>query len=213
MYDAGRREGGEVVRVSEANERKVAGRRGSQDSGACAQALGVSLRPVTTGDEAFLLRVFASTRETERHAVDWSDESWDDFIRTQSEAQRRHYTTNFSPSEHMIVLCEEQPIGRIWVYRDANEIRLLDIAILAPYRGKGIGTCLIRRFQKEAQTANLPLRHSVELQNHGARRLYERIGFVPISAQGLHILMEWVPRPSEGEPSLGTPRDGRDPTT
>jgi len=179
--------------VSRASERKVADRGESRDNEADAHVLGVSLRPVVEGDEAFLLRVFASTREAERHAVDWSDEAWDEFVRMQSEAQHRHYTTHFSPSEHTIVLCEGQPIGRMWVYRSASEVRLLDISILTPCRGKGIGTYLIRRLQAEAEEAGLLLHHSVELQNDAAHRLYTRLGFRPIATHGLHITMRWTP--------------------
>jgi len=180
-----------MPRVSGVNEQGIVGRGGVTQDEADAHMLGVSLRPVVAEDEAFLIRVFASTREIERHAVEWSDEAWGDFIRVQFEAQRRHYTTNFTPSEHRIVLCEAEPIGRVWIHRDASEIRLLDIAILPSHRGRGIGTCLIRRLQAEAKEADVPLHHSVELQNEAARRLYERLGFRPIALHGLHLLMEW----------------------
>ena len=156
----------------------------------------ITLRPVKAADERFLLRVYAGTREQERHVARWEDEEWGAFVRMQYEAQRRHYQSHFPDAEHRIVLRDGEPVGRIWVLRAEDEIRLLDIAILPEHQGRGIGTHLIRSLQTDARAACVPLRHSVELDNRGARHLYERLGFAAIETHGLHTLMEWDP--SEG---------------
>ena len=151
----------------------------------------IELRPVRASDEGFLLRVFSSTREPERYVAHWEDEEWSAFVRMQFDAQRRHYQTHFPDAKHRVVLRDGEPVGRIWVLRTRDEIRLLDVAILPEHRGCGIGTYLIRSLQADARAAGVPLRHSVELDNRGARRLYERLGFAAIETQGLHTLMEW----------------------
>ncbi len=151
----------------------------------------IELRPVRVRDEERLLGIYASTREAERDAASWTDEEWEGFVRMQFEAQRRHYETHFPNAEHSIVLRDGEPVGRIWVLRAADEIRLLDIAVLPEHRRCGIGTRLIRELQEEARAAGVPLRHSVELGNPGARRLYERLGFTEVRTHGLHTLMEW----------------------
>ena len=151
----------------------------------------ITLRPVGDRDEGFLRRVYAGTREPERHVAHWEDEEWNAFIRMQYEAQRRHYWASFPDAEHRIVLRDGEPVGRIWVHRTADEIRLLDIAVLPEHRRRGVGTYLIRSLQADAKAAGVPLRHSVELDNRGARRLYERLGFAAIETHGLHTLMEW----------------------
>jgi ribosomal protein S18 acetylase RimI-like enzyme len=153
----------------------------------------ITLRPVEADDERFLLCVYAGTREPERCAGYWEDEEWDAFVLMQYEAQRRHYRIRFPDAEHWIVLRDGESVGRIWVHRTTDGIRLLDIAILPEHRGCGIGTRLIRRLQADAREAGVPLRHSVELDNRGARRLYERLGFVAVETHGLHTLMEWDP--------------------
>jgi ribosomal protein S18 acetylase RimI-like enzyme len=153
----------------------------------------VILKAVDIEDEAFILRVFESTRERERDARDWEHEAWDEFIRTQCEAQRRHYTTHFSHPDHRVVCRGKERVGRVWISRSSDEIRLLDIAVLPEYRCRGVGTTVIRRLQSEASAAGVPLRHSVELENPRARRLYERLGFVAVKTHGLHTLMEWDP--------------------
>ena len=164
--------------------------------------IGIVLRPVEQGDRALLLWVVASTREGDRCFVDWNDEQWKAFIRMQLEAQCRHYTMHFPRSEHMMIQRGGCPVGRIWVHRGATEIRLLDVSLLVEHRGQGTGTYLIRQLQSEARRAKLPLHHSVDVANEGARRLYERLGFKPVETRGLHTLMEWVPPELAGTTSV-----------
>jgi len=153
----------------------------------------IDLRPIRPGDKDLLVRIYSGTREAERDAVHWEEDEWSAFVRMQYDAQRSHYEQQFPNAEHLIVLRHGSPAGRIWVDRTDREIRLLDIAILPEHRRCGIGTFLIRRLQSEAEEKGIPLRHSVELGNPGARRLYERLGFAAIVTRGLHTLMEWNP--------------------
>jgi len=153
----------------------------------------ISLRPVQDCDEAFLLKVFASTREAERDAVRWEVAEWKMFIQLQSRGQHAQYAIRFPTAAYDIILCNSEPVGRIWVHHASDEILLLDIAILPEYRSRGIGTYLIKGLQESARAACVPLRHSVELTNPRARMLYERLGFVAIATSGLHTLMQWMP--------------------
>jgi ribosomal protein S18 acetylase RimI-like enzyme len=153
----------------------------------------LSLRPIQAEDEALLVRVFASTREVEKQAVRWKIGEWEAFIKLQYRAQKSHYVSHFPTAAHDIILCDKEPAGRLWVHQAEDEIRLLDIALLPEHRSQGIGTHLIQGLQKEATRARVPLRHSVELENPRARKLYERLGFVAIKTRGLHTLMEWIP--------------------
>lgn len=158
------------------------------------RALGpIRLRAVQEDDAGFLLRVFASTREPERHATRWENEEWEAFVRTQFEAQRFSYRLHYPNSEHFIILRDGESVGQMWVQRSATEIRLIDIAILPEHRGCGTGTHLIRNLQADAREQSVPLRHMVELHNDRARSLYERLGFAAIETHGLHTLMEWHP--------------------
>lgn len=153
----------------------------------------ISLRPLQDKDLGFAVEVFASTRERERSAVAWKPGEWKSFVLTQFAAQCSYYTEHFSGSEQVVILADGLSVGRAWVHRCAEEIRLLDIAILPKHRCCGTGTEVIRGLQQEASNARLPLRHSVELENPRARALYERLGFVAIQTSGLHTLMEWNP--------------------
>ena len=77
--------------------------------------------------------------------------------------------------------------------RNAEEIRLIDIALLPEYRNQGIGSCFLKEILSEASSTGLPVHIHVEVFNESALRLYRRLGFQEIATQGVHLLLEWSP--------------------
>jgi ribosomal protein S18 acetylase RimI-like enzyme len=144
-------------------------------------------------DGKFLLALYESTRTREMAQVPWSDERKRAFLKGQFEAQRSDYTTRFPHAEHSIVIADDERIGRIWVDRRDEEIRLLDIAILPRSQDAGIGTALLEQLQQQAAEAGLPLRHSVSATNRDALRFYQRLDFGVVEDYETHVLMEWNP--------------------
>jgi GNAT superfamily N-acetyltransferase len=151
----------------------------------------LSLRPVVPDDDEFLLSVYASTRAEELAQVPWSDEQKKEFVRWQSSLQRQDYEAKFPHTQYDVILVDDQPAGRIWISRDDEQIRLLDIALLDEFQNRGVGTVLLRRLIDEAARAKKPLRHMVFILNTNARRFYERLGFVVIEELGAYLQMEW----------------------
>lgn len=127
--------------------------------------------------------------------VPWTEAEKKEFLEFQYRAQTQSYTTRFPDSVHSIVLIDGEPAGRIWTDEWEDEIRLLDIAILPRFRNRGAGTILLTRLQDDARASGKALRHSVEINNESAIRLYERLGFtiVPDYDFATHYLMEWIP--------------------
>lgn len=153
----------------------------------------IILRLVETGDRDFLFRVYASTREDELSLTDWDDNQKHAFLKMQFNAQRADYASRFPDAEHSIVVLDRTPVGRIWIARWDDEIRLLDIALLTEHRNGGTGTVLLKRLQDEAARADKPLRHSVYRTNEAALRFYRRLGFAVIEDFETYVLMEWRP--------------------
>jgi len=152
----------------------------------------IDRRPVAAGDEAFLLAVYASTRAEEMALVAWSDAEKTAFLESQMWAQKREYEARYPNATHEIVLLDEQPIGQIWIGRSREEVRLLDIALLPPYRGHGVGTVLLGELQSEAARLGIPLRHCVYKPNRLALAFYARLGFVVTGDLGMYLQMEWT---------------------
>jgi ribosomal protein S18 acetylase RimI-like enzyme len=150
----------------------------------------VPLRIAGPEDFDFLARVYASTRTEELAPVPWSSEQKAAFLRSQAEAQDKYYRENYTTAEFLVILDGDVPVGRLYVDRWPDEIRLMDIALLPEHRGKGLGTRLLRDLQDEARASGLALRIHVERMNP-ALGLYRRLGFKPVEDRGVYHLMEW----------------------
>ena len=150
------------------------------------------LRPTRADDRDFLRRVYASTREEELRLVDWTDEQKAAFVEQQFEAQDAYYREHYFPATFDVIDVEGEPVGRLYVARWEDEIRIIDIALLAEHRGRGTGTALLRELLDEAGRAGKRLSIHVE-KNNPALRLYERLGFMPIEDRGVYLLLEATP--------------------
>jgi len=151
----------------------------------------ITLRPVTPEDEPFLYRVYAGTREDELAPLEWDETQKEAFLRMQFNAQHVFYQEQFPAADFDIILAAEQPIGRLYVDRRDDEIRIVDIALLPEHRNTGIGSALLDNLLTEAAAASKPVRIHVERFNP-ALRLYDRLGFIQVGDNGVYYLMEWV---------------------
>jgi GNAT superfamily N-acetyltransferase len=152
----------------------------------------LTFRPIREEDRGFLRRLYATTREQEMAVVPWSDAEKAEFLSLQFEAQHKFYRETFTEAEFSLILVSGEPAGRLYVDRRAEEIRLIDIALLPEHRGRGLGGRLMRGLLAEAEVAGKPVTIHVERFNP-ALRLYERLGFRPVEDQGVYYLMEWRP--------------------
>jgi ribosomal protein S18 acetylase RimI-like enzyme len=159
----------------------------------------LSRRPVTDSDRPLLFQIYASTRADELKLVPWTDEQKLAFVRQQFEAQDAYYREHYGDTTWEVVLADGAPAGRIYVARWPQEIRVIDIALLPAFRGRGLGTRLLMEVLDEARTAGKPVRIHVEVMNP-ARALYERLGFRQVADQGVYLMMEWNASPAGGAP-------------
>ena len=152
----------------------------------------IALRPADSADGDLLLEIYASTRRAELAQVPWTDAEKDAFVRMQHTAQDRYYRAEFPHTAFSIVLFDGAPVGRLYVDRRADEIRIIDIALLAEHRGRGIGTALLTALLDEARRVAKPVRIHVERLNP-ALQLYRRLGFAVIEDGEVYLLMESGP--------------------
>jgi RimJ/RimL family protein N-acetyltransferase len=150
-------------------------------------------RQVLPEDEAFLFALYASTRDEELAILAWSEEQLRVFLLMQFHAQQDCYQGAFSDANFDLLLANDQPIGRLYVHRQADELSILDIALLPVWRNRGLGTQIIREIQAEAHAGQVPVTLHVAVGNP-ARRLYERLGFRMVKSDGQHLRLRWQPR-------------------
>jgi ribosomal protein S18 acetylase RimI-like enzyme len=78
------------------------------------------------------------------------------------------------------------------VDRWADQIRLVDVALLPEHRGSGLGTALLESLLAEGRETGLPVSIHVEY-NNPALNLYRRLGFRHVDSNGIYYLMRWEP--------------------
>ena len=152
----------------------------------------ITFRPVRDDDREILYRIYASTRQDEMAQVDWDEADKEKFLRFQFAAQHKYYLEQFPDAQFQVILVGGEEAGRLYVDRRADELRLIDIALLPEHRGRGVGGAMMRDLLDEAAAAGKLVRIHVERFNP-ALRLYDRLGFKKVEDQGVYYLMEWTP--------------------
>ena len=151
----------------------------------------ISFRRCTDADLNFLFRVFASTRQDITFST-IPEQQKQMLMQQQFQAQTLHYAKEFGSADFLIVMQGKAQIGRLTVNRSDDEIRVVDIAILPEWRGKGIGTKIISDLLNEGHVSDKPVR----LHAEKAQRVvdfYKRLGFVVVNELEMHFFMECTP--------------------
>jgi ribosomal protein S18 acetylase RimI-like enzyme len=143
----------------------------------------ITARPAVPDDDDFLLALFAESRP---ELALLPEPARQQLIELQFRAQRAQYRSD-APGAVDWVLERDgtaRPVGRCYLLQADDQHRLLDLAIAAEFRGQGLGTAVLGRLCTAAGVAGVPLRLSVWQDNAGAIRLYQRLGFRAVAADG-----------------------------
>ncbi|MDF2629716.1 MAG: hypothetical protein K0R39_3547 [Symbiobacteriaceae bacterium] len=149
-------------------------------------------RPTTSADAQLLADIYAATRQDEVAAWGWDLQQQAIFLQMQFQLQQRAYALQYPDATHHILLQGGAPAGHIIVNRTPQSLHLVDIALLPPHRGQGLGTAAITELQREGAVANLPVTLHV-LKSNPAQRLYARLGFTRTGESETHYAMTWQP--------------------
>lgn len=172
-----------------------------RDDGDVRTSTGLILRPEREDDLEFLYRLYASTRAVEMTLVNWKEEDQEAFLRMQFLAQRSYYREHYSEARFDVIERDGTAVGRLYVSRWPDDIRVVDIALMPEHRGQGLGGGLMRTLLDEAEASGKTVSIHVEPYNP-ALHLYERLGFqAKGDDNGVYRLMEW----RSGTPSTAAP--------
>ncbi len=151
----------------------------------------ITFRPCQDEDQLLLYRIYASSRMDELAVVDWTPAQTEEFLTMQFTAQHTFYHNTFTNASFEIIVYKGVDAGRLYLETRKDEIRIIDIALLAAHRDKGIGGAIIENIQARAAEAGLAVRINVE-RNNPALALYHRLGFKQIEDGDVYPLMEWT---------------------
>ncbi len=152
----------------------------------------IHLRPVEEKDDLFIETVYRSTRENELQLTTWTEPQKKAFIIMQSMAQLAEYKIKFPGAAFQIILYKQKPAGRFYTWENDHEIRLIDITLLPQFRGKEIGSTLLKKLIEKSNKIHKKISLHVEPGNP-ALQLYKRLGFIHIKNNGRHFYMERDP--------------------
>ena len=161
--------------------------------GAGFSARGLMLRPARGEDAPFLRTLFESARPDAAVLAQWPETVRRAFLDQQFEFQTVHYARIHPDAARLIIQAKNELIGRTILARSARDWSLVDIALMPPWRGQGIGTLLLQGIKSAAvETGTLAVRLSVDVRNP-ARRLYQRLGFVTAELEdgAANVEMVW----------------------
>lgn len=169
---------------------------------AAAAQLGGSLREEAASDVDFLRRLYVSTRWEELAQTVWTEQEKAEFLTRQFAAQSQYYDEQYRPVSEFLIIEKlpelesgPEPVGRLYLCEGVDEIRIVDIALLPQWRGRGAGSLLLRAVLEMAYERQRSVGVHVE-QFNPALRLYRRLGFRAVYERGPYLFMR---REAEGK--------------
>jgi ribosomal protein S18 acetylase RimI-like enzyme len=159
----------------------------------------MNLRPARPEDEPFLRQLRGQVDADRLFMNQWGGQEADEVRREildlQFRAQSAHHKllkAQWETHENVIEM-DGAPVGRFVVSGGRLELRLVEIAIVREWRGKGIGEFIIRNTMEECARSGRFLSLMVEKTNVRALKLYQTLGFSAAADMGHHVLLQWVP--------------------
>ncbi|SOY46834.1 putative acetyltransferase protein [Cupriavidus taiwanensis] len=149
---------------------------------------GIALRPVAGTDDAFLARLYATTRDAEMHRTGWTEAQRAAFLAMQFKAQRAYLAC--PDAEFLLMLRHGEPIGRLYLQHNAGSLHVIDLSLLPGHQNRGIGSGVLAAVQALAASAGKTV--DLHVQGHNrAQALYRRLGFRTVQDNGIYRRMVW----------------------
>jgi ribosomal protein S18 acetylase RimI-like enzyme len=152
----------------------------------------LGFRPISDDDELlFAGRVYASVRKDYLADLPWQDVQKAAFLLLQFRAQHARYLQEYPEADRLLISRGEVDIGRLYIDRQPDQLRIIDIALMPAHRHKGTGEAILRDLMDEAASCGSVL--SVEVDKTSpAMRLFRRLGFTVEADRGDCDLLRWA---------------------
>lgn len=129
------------------------------------------------------------------------------FLDQQFDMQHRYYLGTYPDADFLLIMGQAAPLGRLYLDVNHRDWCVIDIAIKPERRNAGLGSSIMEAVKSAAQAstgAGVVLH--VACQNHGAQRLYRRLGFREVAREdATYARMEWHPEPAAVSAQVASP--------
>jgi ribosomal protein S18 acetylase RimI-like enzyme len=150
----------------------------------------LELRLVRREDEEFLSLLFESVRAPELKVLGWEQAQIRSFCSMQKQFRDLAFKNHAPAPTTLLITLDGSPVGRLDVAQDFSEWRVMTIELFTEFRGRGIGTEVLRWLAEAARAAGASIALQVRNDNP-AQRLYLRMGFSVNAQDDLHLHMTW----------------------
>ncbi|MCA1656127.1 MAG: GNAT family N-acetyltransferase [Actinobacteria bacterium] len=157
------------------------------------EAVTLGLRPARPADDELLLTLSADRIGADLAAAGLDPGMASPVAALQATAREAAYRANWPGATDFVVEVDGEPAGRLLVDEAPDCHRIVDLALLGRFRGRGLGTRLLAGVTARADAAGVPVRLTVARAS-AAVALYRRAGFDVVADQGLDLAMQRQPR-------------------
>lgn len=146
----------------------------------------LTLRPAESRDEGLLAQIFAESHCAGFELMGLAPAALAGLVGMQFQARQAQYRAVPGATEYLIARVGPgaEVLGSCWLSDTAEQLRVLDIAVLAEHRRRGVARAVLSALCDRAATAGKPVALSVWHDNGPARQLYQSLDFVPDPAIG-----------------------------
>jgi GNAT superfamily N-acetyltransferase len=145
----------------------------------------LTTRAVDSADTAFLFQLYSESGGVPALLAVVDPK----LLQMQFTAQSSSYAAQFPGAIHEILLIDGEPAGQVrWAELD-EELRIVDIALLARFRRLGAATSVYQRILDRARERGKPTRASVERLNGVSLAFHQHLGFTVEHSTETHVLL------------------------
>ena len=150
----------------------------------------ITLRPVEAADEWMLRALLAESVRGQLRASALTPPEIELLVEMQFRDRIGQPHAGEGELQQSVVLIDGVEVGYLALDRRPGETRIVDVALLAAFRGRGFGSGLLRSLQREAAGAGRLMGVRVA-RDSATQWLYRRLGFREVAADELHVEMAW----------------------
>lgn len=145
-------------------------------------AMNETIRLATPDDHDWIFALKAACVRPYAEKIWGWDEEW----------QKKDFDHDFAAIEQFRVIeADGRPAGFIQCVCGALVCEVVEIHLFPTFRGRGIGSRILRRLQKACTASGRKIRIGCFQENHRARALYQRLGFVQVKETATHYVLEY----------------------
>jgi ribosomal protein S18 acetylase RimI-like enzyme len=155
----------------------------------------IKLIHATENDSEFFMELFSEIKGSELLLHSWPPTIREQLLSMQYRGFMKSIQEEYPNHEDFLILFQSKMAGRLQIEKNDSFFRIINISLMPDFRGKGIGSYILKNILKEANLRQIPVELDVDVSNP-AFFVYQNLGFNIIYCDEVKILMKYFPEKS-----------------